>query len=986
MRLPQNVLAPWHAVAPRLRGLGQHGGAFLGLCGMLVLWIGVFHSLAMEREQAVRAATDNAVNLARVFEEQIIRTIRAIDQSLLYAREARAKDRSGFRIYNWARATQFLPELTLQISLIDRSGHISGSSLFPKAEPVDLSDREYVKVHTATSPDELYISTPLLGRATNRPIIIMSRKLTAADGSLDGVIATSVDSEYLSRFYDSVDIGRKGVVTLVGTDGVIRARAPAGNGDGKPAQTGARLAQRFPGIAGTLLQVSEIDHVRRIYAYRHVRGYPLIVVVGVATDEVLANYQVNRQAYLTVAAALTLLLLLVTAKIMHHQAGLRRAQEQLRASEAAHAQKSVLLEAALENMAQGIMMVDADRRIVVCNRRAMRKLDLPDALIARQPTFDEVMRWQWENGEYGEGGRALDPVLREQFMQGGNIEEDHTYERTRPDGRVLEIHSTPLRGGGAVRTYTDITERKRTEAVLRAARDEADRAARAKSEFLAMMSHEIRSPMNGMLGIIELLRDTSLEPEQNNMVALAHESAKSLLRILNDVLDFSKIEAGATGISAEPTQLRELLSVLVEATAVVAERKGLRLGSEVAEDVPDWIVVDPVRLRQIVGNLLGNAIKFTASGGVDLRVTRSHLPSGDAALDFAIGDTGIGMAPDVLARLFEPFMQEDASTAKTFGGTGLGLSISRRLARLMGGDVTVTSTRGVGSVFTVSLPLIAADPPHARHAGADIEAERGFMAGLRALAVEDQAINRWLMARQFGRLGLAFTLVEDGQQALAALEADRYDLMITDCHMPGMDGMELTAKVRAGEARAGGRRMPVLGLTADITTETRARCLAAGMDDVVSKPIDLRRLQQALRTLMACQPAAEAPDADAPDAPADLVFDDRIYQELFGEDPQSGEAWLSAYLETAAATRDAVRRSVADDDRAGLKAAAHQLAGSSLSVGAIRLGLLARRLEHAAPEAPAADLHRIEDELAAVLGPTCDDITRFLAERKALLS
>ena len=191
-------------------------------------------------------------------------------------------------------------------------------------------------------------------------------------------------------------------------------------------------------------------------------------------------------------------------------------------------------------------------------------------------------------------------------------------------------------------------------------------------------------------------------------------SAASLLRILNDVLDFSKIEAGAIGISAEPAAVRDLMRALIEATAVIAERKGLRLHRLVAEDVPDWIMIDGLRLRQILGNLLGNAIKFTASGSIELKASRCLLPSGGPALAFAVSDSGIGMAPDVLRRLFEPFMQEDASTAKTFGGTGLGLSISRRLARLLGGDITVASNHGAGSVFTLTIPLLVARAPISR--------------------------------------------------------------------------------------------------------------------------------------------------------------------------------------------------------------------------------------------------------------------------------
>ena len=413
-------------------------------------------------------------------------------------------------------------------------------------------------------------------------------------------------------------------------------------------------------------------------------------------------------------------------------------------------------------MSQGILMVDADRRVQVCNRRAMMKLDLPEALMASRPLFDEVLRYQWESGEYGGNGGAIEPWLRELALAGGIAESDQTYERTRPNGRVLEVHSTKLRGGGVVRTFTDITQRKANETVLRAARDEADRAARAKSEFLAMMSHEIRSPMSGMVGIIELLRETKLEAEQASMVELAHESAKSLLRILNDVLDFSKIEAGAIGVSIEPVELRTLVRHLIDQTAVTAERKGLAMLGQVNDDVPDWISVDPLRLRQIVGNLLGNAIKFTASGRVELAVSRGVLPSGDPALVFAVSDTGIGMAPDVLERLFEPFMQEDASTAKHFGGTGLGLSISRRLARLLGGDIDVTSSKGEGSVFALMIPLLVADPHDAPPEAEPAEPEDTALQGVRVLAAEDQAINRWLMTRQFGRLGVQFELVEDG--------------------------------------------------------------------------------------------------------------------------------------------------------------------------------------------------------------------------------
>jgi signal transduction histidine kinase/DNA-binding response OmpR family regulator len=978
----QRVLAAWRLAARRLRGAGRHGGALLGLCGIAVLWAGVFHSLAVERKQAIEAATENAANLARAFEEQLIRSIRAIDQSLLYVREARAKD-PAFRIYDWASATRFMPELTLQISLLDRSGRIAGTSLFRDAEPMNLSDRDYFKAHRPGSADEIFIGKPTLGRGTHKPVIVMSRRLLGADGAIDGVVAASVDAQYLSGFYRSVDLGHDGVVTVVGLDGVIRARSSAREATAEPGRDASLLGSPIDfspaAIAGTFKAVSRVDRIQRLYAYRHVRSYPLIVVVGMSVDEVLANHVANRYSYLAAATALTVLLLLVTLQIVRHQAGLRRTEARLRASEAAHAQKSDLLEAALENMGQGIVMVDAGRRIVVCNRRALSKLDLPEALMASQPLVEDVLRWQWEHGEYGEQTGAFDAWLQQNLLAVTGNDRDHTFERTRPNGRVLEIHSTRLRGGGSVRTYTDITERKAHEAVLRTARDEANRAAQAKAEFLAMMSHEIRSPMNGMIGIIELLRDMKLEGEQADMVELAHESAKSLLRILNDVLDFSKLEAGGVGISAEPVVLRDLLWSLVETLAVVAEQKGLRLERTVADDVPDWILVDPVRLRQMLGNLLGNAIKFTASGGVALTVSRAALPSGEPGLAFAVSDSGIGMAPDVLARLFEPFMQEDASTVKTFGGTGLGLSISRRLARIMGGDIAVASTRGTGSTFTLTIPLVEARAPLPPE---DDAAAPALPSDVRVLAVEDQATNRWLLARQFERLGLRFALAEDGSKALAALAEGGFDLLVTDCHMPAMDGIELTRLVRAGES---GARLPILGLTADITSETRAKCLAAGMDDVISKPVNLRRLEAALRQLLT-RPERGPLAVEEPALAEDQVFDPATYEDLFGEAREAGEAWLVAFLDAADTLAQAIRAHLAADERAGLKDAAHRLAGNALSVGAIRLGLQARALEGAASDATAEALARLDADLTTILDSTVREIGRFTASGKAFVS
>ncbi len=976
----------WRGVLRPLYALGRQGGAILGLCGIVLLWGGVLHSLTAERKEALRGATENAANLSRTFEEDIIRSIRAVDQTLLYVRDSYVRDPAHFDIATWATNTQFLTDLTFQISLIDKTGMMLGSSLAPATTRIDLSDREHFRVHRDSPQDELFISKPVFGRASNKWSIQMTRKIIAADGSFDGVVVISLDPQYLSRFYDSIDIGAEGSVTLVGTDGVVRARAAAGDTTIGQSMTNSRLMAEYTRApSGVFRSASMIDGVMRTFAYRGVRGTKLIVSVGIAEDEVLADYVSKRQSYLIVATSLTVLLLIVTGVIVNREAGLRRTRVELHASEALHAQKSRLLEAAVENMSQGIMMVDAGRHIQVCNHRAMHQLDLPAELVERGASFNDLLRWQWDRGEFGQDGRDVETWLRD-FVLGGGVADTHQmYERVRSNGRVLEVQSTPLDDGGFVRTFTDITERKQTETVLRAARDEADRNARAKSEFLAMMSHEIRSPMNGLLGIVELLRETRLEGEQSRMVELAHASATALLDILNGVLDFSKIDAGAVELAPETLAIRDLVRVIVDPAAVSAGRKGVRLDFDWGEGLPEGIVADPVRLRQILNNLLSNAIKFTAAGTVRVAVTRRRSADGAPLLAFAVSDTGIGMSPAVQQRLFEPFMQADASTTKNFGGTGLGLSISRRLARLLGGDIEVASEPGAGSTFTLTIPLVEVAQAELPAATDTIGLEDGVLRGLHVLLAEDQETNRWLMKRQFARFDVVLEVTEDGHQALAAYQPDRFGLLVTDCHMPGMDGVELAERIRALEAGHGGARLPILGLTADITPEMRERCLAAGMDDVVSKPINLRQLAMALQRIAGRQDGEARPAPAEAAAEADALFDAATYHELFGDAPEEGVEWLEGYIQAADELIGQIADCLRGDDRPALKAAAHRLAGTSLSAGATRIGLLARKLEGGAPDAEAAWCHGLQEMIFAAFDATRDEIRIQTSTRSELV-
>jgi CheY-like chemotaxis protein/HPt (histidine-containing phosphotransfer) domain-containing protein len=306
--------------------------------------------------------------------------------------------------------------------------------------------------------------------------------------------------------------------------------------------------------------------------------------------------------------------------------------------------------------------------------------------------------------------------------------------------------------------------------------------------------------------------------------------------------------------------------------------------------------------------------------------------------------------------MFEPFRQADASTTKLFGGTGLGLTISRWLARLMDGDITIESEPGQGSVFRLRLPLLAADPPAGEVAKAS--ADLVFLDGRRILVAEDQKTNRWLIERQLGRLGCSVTAVENGRLAFATLAMSGYDLLITDCHMPEIDGLELTRLIRATEAARGLSRMPILGLTADVSSEMRARCLAAGMTDVVAKPIDLERLRAAVAGLT--RSAGVSPIAIRT-PPSAGEFDPAAFRELFVDEPAEGREWLQAWLTSAAELVSGIERTVASGDRDALAANAHKLASASLAVGAMSLGWLGRRLETAAPEMPRRELNELAD-------------------------
>ena len=563
---------------------------------------------------------------------------------------------------------------------------------------------------------------------------------------------------------------------------------------------------------------------------------------------------------------------------------------------------------------------------------------------------------------------------------------------------------------GVLAIAVDLTPIKQLEAQLRASEAKAIEANHAKSSFLASMSHEIRTPMIGVTGMIEVLAHSKLEPDQRRALNVIQQSSQSLLQIIGDILDFSKIEAGRLDLSPVVVSLPALLRSVVANCSGAAASKGLTLTCVVDERVGAAYVADPLRLRQIVGNFLSNALKFTESGGVQVALEWRRRQPGDEAgglgsdeLVFRVTDTGIGVTPEQQKRLFEPFAQADGDTTRRFGGTGLGLAICRSLAGLMGGDVAMESVAGLGTTLrlVVTLPRArsedlpvdaqlaaggnAAFVPRPLPTHGDAERERSLV-----LLVDDHPTNRMVIARQLALAGYACDSAEDGEDGLQRWRSGRYALLLSDVHMPRLDGYDLARMIRDEEARQALPRTPIVALTASALKGEAERCLAAGMDDYLAKPVSVAVLAACLQrwlphTAPATPGLAGAPGAGAPPVERAALpqlaqppaLDLATLDALTGGSDDEARALLGDYLDSTVqdlAELDAAQR---DGDIEALTRQAHKIKGAARLVGASELDAAATGLEAGARDGQWPAIL----PLAADVRTAIDRLRLFIAQR-----
>jgi PAS domain S-box-containing protein len=925
------------------------------------------------------------------------------------------------------------------------------------------------EVARADTTEGLRSGKAVLDEPSGRWLLPLSRIVPPRQGVDDTIVVANLSLAYLQEVYDSLSIGANGTVVLLRDDGTILARRPYDASTvGQNIVAGPLFRDHLPNRPnGTFQARSTIDGVDRIISYRRLDATGLVAVVSLSQAEVLARWTQELSSDFLVAGLCAMSLLGLGLMLIRMLRQRDRADAHLRTT--------------LQHMQQGLLMVGPDQRTELYNAKALELLDLPEALMASRPLPAEVFAWQDSQGEFDD----LTPEMRDSIVRGALAQTPSCYQRARRNGSVLEIRTTPLPNGGAVRTYTDVTEQRRAidemnasvafantlvnsspdciqlldldghitfisdlgqelfeiedfESVrgrhftllfpeehrtrvdlalrrvrggqtdrfirmcptlggvarwwefiitpvheigreserlfvvardiserqahadeLSRAKEAAERASQAKTQFLASMSHEIRTPLNAILGFAALARARQgRDPELSRQIGLIEKAGASLLTILNDVLDLAKIEAGKVELELLPLDFAELADDCVALTRGLADQKGLRLDCVFAADFPARIVADEARVRQVLLNLLNNAVKFTPSGTVTLSVARS---ADGTRMGVCVSDTGIGISQERIAHLFQDFVQVDGSISRHYGGTGLGLSISRRLVELMGGSIGVESVVGEGSRFHFDLPLVEAREDEGRKRR-DEAVPAAAIVPRSILLVDDLSINLEIVSEMLLSAGHRVDLADSGPQAITLFRERRHEMILMDVQMPDMDGLETTRRIRDIDEAA--RLTPIVALTANVFSQQVESYRDAGMNDHLGKPFGRDALLAMVERWSDPEKRPALPPDPPPADPAPAALDRACLDELT---QLLGPAKVRELLRRFRTELPDRLRSAASS---ALRADAHAMISTAGLLGFARLSAAARALEQAVDTG----------------GDVAPPLTSLLAARKAAIA
>ena len=872
---------PIHATA----GLGPAGrrwsfshSIWIGLLLISAGLIVVVSWGSWQAGQRIRTAAEALTrNISQLLEQHAVRTIGSVETMLSLAANRALTTGGGDQHDASSLLNDIISDVPFLLTVEALDGatgaHLIGAT--GKAEPDPALTRDTFRLHRDNQGDEFQVSLPVRDDVRQEWRVAMSRRISLPGSPGSVVVVAQVSLDSFQRFYSNLDLGAGSSIALFRSDGRILARHPYEVSNvGRDLSSSSLFRELAPASpAGTYETIPPTDGVERIVSYRRLEGYPFIIVAGLAKHNVLADWYQDTKRNLA--------LVLVTVLVLLSLGGLAARETRRRDTARADLRRqTALLKATLENMDQGLMMFDSGETVQIYNKRAVELLDLPPALMAKHPTFREVREYQLQTDEF----TRSDDTFRQWVSTGGFNQTRHAYERVRPDGTVLEIRTVPLPDGGAVRTYTDITARKTAEialteakALAEAARAHAERVSQAKSEFLASMSHEIRTPLNGILGFTDLLLEsTNLPSDKYRYAERIRSAGLALLTVVDDILDFSKIEAGHIELNERPFSLAALIDNSISIVRGSAAKKNLDVNVVIAPDLPAWVSGDEARLRQVLLNLLNNAVKFTRQGSITLTIRSEASSEGRHMLRFLVSDTGIGIPKNKQEKLFQRFSQIDGSISREFGGTGLGLAISKHLVELMGGEIGVDSGENRGSTFWFRVSLVEASAQEAVAPAGPNAFSKGPPA--RLLLVEDVEANQEIARAVLEAAGHTVDLATNGYDAVRAVRTRKYDLILMDVQMPGMDGITATRRIR--ELPGPERDTPIIAMTANVLPDQVAQFMAAGMNDHVGKPFDRYELYALIDRWLPDVMIVERPErTDEP--PADRsVFDSQVYDDL----------------------------------------------------------------------------------------------------------